>query len=332
MRPQQILIADDDEKVVALLKSSLQKSGYATLEAFDGEGALHQATTQKPDLILADVTMPKMDGFELCKHVRENPETEHIPFVFLTAKGELNDRVNGLNLGADDYISKPFHISEVTARIKAILQRTASVVQPPKEDDSDTDLKGNLQQLNLGEILQTLGMTQKSGGLKIISESRVGKIFFDKGKIVQASLGKYKSEEAVYRIVSWDEGFFEFDSNDRAEKSDINAGTNSLLMEGFRQRDEYSKYKRALPPFESILEIVDVEQTDEEKPAAQRVIALVDGKRTIQDVINISPINYLMTVKVIHALLKKRTIKVIDSLGHEVRQKDYGQLAHELYE
>ncbi len=164
---QRILIADDDEKVLTLLSSSLKKAGYDTSQALNGMSAIELIKNEKPDLILADVAMPEMDGFELCKLIRDNPETANIPFIFLTAKGELQDRVTGLTLGADDYISKPFHISEVTARIKAILQRMSYIHPSASAKESETDLKGNLQQLNLGEVLQTLQMTQKTGGLKI---------------------------------------------------------------------------------------------------------------------------------------------------------------------
>jgi CheY-like chemotaxis protein len=275
--------------------------------------------------------MPKIDGFELCKLIRENPETADIPFIFLTAKGELNDRVKGLNLGADDYISKPFHISEVTARIKAILQRSAMAASET-EPEVETDLKGNLQQMSLAEILQTLGMARKSGGLKIVNRSLVGKIYFDSGDIVQASLGKYKSEEAVYRILAWDEGYFEFDSNDKTDKAAISTNTNSLLMEGFRQRDEYIKYKQAMSSFDSIVKLAATEQSDETKSASQKIVALVDGQRTIQDIVNTSPINYLITVKILYTLLKKGVIEAIAPQREPDQEEDYGQLAQELYE
>jgi len=330
MKPQRILIADDDAKLLALLTSSLQKSGYETAEALDGEAALEQVKNEKPDLILADITMPKIDGFELCKLIRENPDTSDIPFIFLTAKGELNDRIKGLNLGADDYISKPFHISEVTARIKTILQRSFMVPSEPA-NEAESDLKGNLQQMNLAEILQTLGMAKKSGGLKIINQSLVGKIYFDSGNIVQASLGKYKSEEAVYRIVSWDEGYFDFDSNDKTDKEAIGTSTNSLLMEGFRQKDEYLKYKQAMPSYDSIVKLTKTEQPDDLKPASQKIIALIDGQHSIQEIINISPINYLITVKIIYTLLKKGIIEATESQREPDQEEDYGQLAKELY-
>jgi CheY-like chemotaxis protein len=332
MKPQRILIADDDPKLLTLLKSSLQKEGYATIEAIDGEIAFQQIQQEQPDLILADITMPKLDGFELCQRVRENPELSYIPFIFLTAKGELHDRVKGLNLGADDYISKPFHISEVTARIKVILQRSAMTASQG-QDEGELDLRGNLEQMGMAEVIQTLGMNKKTGGLKIINQGSIGKIYFDSGEIVQASLGKYASEEAVYRMISWDEGYFEFDSKDTAAAADIGTTTNSLLMEGFNQREEYQKYKEALPPFNAVLRLTEPSRVHEMKAASQKIAALVDGERTIQDIMTNSPINYLLTLKVLYTFLKKEIAEAIESeQTQDISEEDYTQLAQELYD
>lgn len=333
MEPQQILIADDDPKLLTLLKSSLQKEGYMTIETLDGQAALQQIQAEHPDLILADVTMPNMDGFELCQKVRENPDTSHIPFIFLTAKGELNDRVKGLNLGADDYISKPFHISEVTARIKVVLQRSAMLAQQAAAADNgkESELRGNLEQMGMAEVVQTLGMSRKSGGLKIIHQSRVGKIFFDQGEIIQASLGDFADEEAVYRILTWDEGYFEFDSNDTGEHT-IATSHNSLLMEGFEQREELAKYQAAMPPFDAMLTLTNPDQVNALKPVSKKVAKQIDGHRTIRELVDTIPLNYLVTVKILYTFLKKQIAEAIEPQRDQAFEEDYSQLAHDLYE
>ena len=331
MKPQHILIADDDEKVVALLKSSLQKEGYQTSEAFNGAAALELAKKQLPDLILADVTMPEMDGFDLCKQIRENDMTAHIPFIFLTAKGELNDKVTGLNLGADDYISKPFHISEVTARIKSILQRIMMLSQHPHAPE-ESGLKGNLEQMHLPEVIQTLSMNQKTGGLTINSNGRAGKIYFENGEVVQASLEQFKGEEALYRILIWDEGLFEFDTSDAPNQAPIGKTTTSLLMEGFEERDEFFKYKKAMPSFSFSVKILNA-SSEENKPTTQKIFGLIDGQRTVQEIIDQSPLNYLLTTKILYTMVKKGLIEAKENvLLAQSEIKDFGQLAHELYD
>lgn len=117
-----ILIVDDEKPIVDILKFNLEKEGYGTITAFDGESACETALTQKPDLILLDIMLPKMDGFTVCKKLREHVST---PIIMLTAKEEEIDKVLGLELGADDYITKPFSTRELMARVRANLRRAA---------------------------------------------------------------------------------------------------------------------------------------------------------------------------------------------------------------
>lgn len=123
-----ILIADDDRNICELLRLYLVKEGYETCIANDGEAAVQMYEREKPDLLLLDVMMPRMDGWEVCRKVRAAGKT---PVIMLTAKGETFDKVLGLELGADDYMVKPFDTKEVVARIKAVLRRCTPTEQAP---------------------------------------------------------------------------------------------------------------------------------------------------------------------------------------------------------
>ena len=118
-----ILIVDDDSNICELLRLYLEKDGFDTIIAVDGESAVRLANTEKPDLMLLDIMLPKMDGWQVCREIRK---TSELPIIMLTAKGETFDKVLGLELGADDYVSKPFDTKEVVARVKAVLRRTSS--------------------------------------------------------------------------------------------------------------------------------------------------------------------------------------------------------------
>lgn len=121
MDKQRILIVDDDRNICELLRLYLEKEGYETLLAHDGEAAVSMHAENDVDLVLLDVMMPRVDGWEACRRIRAKKDT---PIIMLTAKGETFDKVLGLELGADDYIVKPFDTKEVVARIKAVLRRT----------------------------------------------------------------------------------------------------------------------------------------------------------------------------------------------------------------
>lgn len=118
-----ILVVDDDKDIVNLLKYNLEREGYNVLTAYNGEDALNKAKTSLPNLIVLDLMLPQMDGLQVCRQLKRSVETEKIPIIMLTAKSSDTDVVIGLELGADDYIVKPFSINQFLARVKAILRR-----------------------------------------------------------------------------------------------------------------------------------------------------------------------------------------------------------------
>ena len=121
-RGKKVLIVEDEKNIVDILRFNLQREGYATLEAYDGEDGLHKAQTENPDLILLDVMLPKMNGFDLCRTLRD--QGNNVPVIILTAREEETDKVLGLEIGADDYITKPFSMRELIARVGANIRRT----------------------------------------------------------------------------------------------------------------------------------------------------------------------------------------------------------------
>ena len=117
---KKVLIVDDEKAIVDILNHNLKREGYETVQAYDGEEAIEKMKEEKPDLVLLDVMLPKMDGFSVCKTIRQST---NIPVIMVTAKEDVVDKVIGLELGADDYITKPFSVREVLARVKANLRK-----------------------------------------------------------------------------------------------------------------------------------------------------------------------------------------------------------------
>ena len=129
MSQYKILIVDDDENICELLRLYLEKDGFSTVVANDGAQAVEFTEKYNPDLILLDIMLPKLDGWQVCREIRKTKET---PIIMLTAKGETFDKILGLELGADDYVSKPFDTKEVIARIKAVLRRSSESDKSPQ--------------------------------------------------------------------------------------------------------------------------------------------------------------------------------------------------------
>jgi two-component system alkaline phosphatase synthesis response regulator PhoP len=133
MAKETILVVEDEEDIRELLKYNLEKEGYQVLGAATGEEALRTVRGRLPDLILLDLMLPGIDGLEVCRRIKGDPQTKHLPIVMLTAKGEETDIVTGLELGADDYVTKPFSPRVLLARLRAALRRRALQLTPATE-------------------------------------------------------------------------------------------------------------------------------------------------------------------------------------------------------
>jgi DNA-binding response OmpR family regulator len=123
MRKQQILVVDDDRSIVKVVRGYLEQAGYLVQTAYDGESALHALRSQKPDLLVLDLMLPDRDGWEITRIIRADPLLGATPIIMLTARVEDTDKIVGLELGADDYITKPFNAREIVARVRALLRR-----------------------------------------------------------------------------------------------------------------------------------------------------------------------------------------------------------------
>lgn len=157
--PTKILVVDDETKIVDILTFNLRKEGYETIEAYDGEAGLTLALSENPDLVILDIMMPKMDGYEVCKRIRK---TSQVPVIMLTAKDEEADKVLSFELGADDYITKPFGVKELLARVMANLRR-GHVSQSSTQ---------SLNRLIFGELSIDLDLYEIKRGTDIIDLTR----------------------------------------------------------------------------------------------------------------------------------------------------------------
>ena len=176
-----ILIVEDEQNIVDILSFNLSREGYDTLEAYDGPTGLQLALENNPDLILLDLMLPGMDGFEVCRKVREAGSS--IPIIMLTAREEETDKVLGLELGADDYITKPFSMRELLARVKANIRRMSMAPAAPAAEEPKGDL------VRLGRVTidrekatifkdgRPLDLTQREYDLICFLASQPGKVF-----------------------------------------------------------------------------------------------------------------------------------------------------------
>jgi DNA-binding response OmpR family regulator len=203
----QILIVDDEPRYVRLMEANLITEGYQVLKAYNGREAVDMVAEQRPDLVLLDVMMPVMDGFKACERIRE---FSSIPIIMVTAKGEEQDRVRGLDLGADDYIVKPFSATELVARVRAVLRRADKSTDRQNQPSSfrhgdlsidlaraEVFLSGKMVYLSATEYRILLQLAQNAG--KVLPSEQLlmdvwGKEYRDDKEILWVSISRLRQK------------------------------------------------------------------------------------------------------------------------------------------
>jgi two-component system, OmpR family, alkaline phosphatase synthesis response regulator PhoP len=183
-----ILVVDDEKDLIELVSYNLKKEGFAVKTAAHGEAGLAAARSEIPDLVLVDVMMPGMDGLELCRRLRSDARTALVPIIMLTAKSAESDRVVGLELGADDYVTKPFSPRELAARVKAVLRRTS-----PQASTTNVIRCGDLMiDLSRREVTcegKSLSLTASEFRLLHFLATHPGRVF-SRSELIDGALGR----------------------------------------------------------------------------------------------------------------------------------------------
>lgn len=238
-----VLVADDDAWILRMVATVLEKRGYSVETATDGEDAMARAIARPPDLLITDVTMPKMDGWSLVRQLRARTDLAMLPVIFLTALSSEEDRIHGFRIGADDYLTKPFRFEELDLRVAKTLRRTTVTVQETREQLSASSLRGDLAQVGLSSLLVLIEMERKTGllHLKAPNNGPSAQVLVREGKVVHARLEEAEEPvdaECVYYLLTWGSGQFEFTACQVEGADRIGTSTTGLLMEGARRMDE----------------------------------------------------------------------------------------------
>ncbi len=306
MAKQSLLLVDGDVKSLRVLEVSLKKAGYNVTTAATGVDALEKVQTAQPDLIISDTEMEEMNGFELCQYLQDNPDWSRIPFIFLTGQTSIEHKIKGLELGVDEYLTKPIYIKEILTRIKILLQKTQRITLEQKRDGR-TRFQGHLSDMGVVDLIQTIDLSRKSGLVHITNEEddAKGTLFFRDGKVIDAELGGLKGEDAVYRMLTWSEGEFEYVFRGVRRKDVIEMSSQGLLMEGMRRLDEWGRLLEQLPSLESRFQ-VDYDELSErlaEIPdELNAILRLFDGHRSLMQVIDACELGDLESLAVISKL------------------------------
>lgn len=309
MAKHQLLLVDADPRSLRVLEVSLRKAGYSVTTAADGSDALAKIELSTPDLVLTDTRLPKLDGYGLVRRLKDQPEWAGIPVVFLTSQKSIEDKIRGLELGVEDYLTKPIFVRELIARVNLLLARQTKegIATRAPSSVQRTRFTGSLADMGVVDLLQTFEVSRKSGVAQLDNPEldSTAKIFFRDGKVVDASLGKLTGEEAVYRALIWNEGVFQIEFAKVEVQDTIDASTQALLMEGMRRVDEWGRLLEALPPLTTVFEVDSGEllrRLSEIPDELNGILRLFDGRRSLMQVVDASPFEDLSTLSTISKL------------------------------
>lgn len=243
--PARIQAVDDDPHVLDTVVTALEKLGFTVETSTNGRDAYRRALEAPPDLLITDIMMPELDGWQLVQSLRLQPQLALVPVVFLTGLGSRDDRIKGFRLGADQYIAKPFDVVELGERVTAALERSKaiqrSVAHLSGDRPSDAAVRGDLSQIGAASMLQLLELDRRSGLFEVQREGRHARVELRNGQVIRARFlaepGTAVNAECVYEIVGWSEGRFELHVGELDCGDELGMSTSQLLLEGARRLD-----------------------------------------------------------------------------------------------
>jgi len=317
MADWRVLVADDEPYVVLAISEVLEGLPASVLTAHDGEEALRLARAERPDLILLDVKMPGLDGFQVATALKKDPATAGIPLVFFSALGAPSEKVRGLELGADDYVTKPIDAEELKARVRTILRRNRPSKRPSLPGS------GQLQAVNLASLVGILEAERRTTRLLLARGDERGEIVFVDGHITRATQGPRQGEAAVYDLLSWQEGSFQMAAVDPAQQvgGEVAAPNQGLLLEAARRQEQVAGLKARLAVVKGLLRVPDAVRDAVARQSARpmaALVALLDGARALDQVLAHSPFDAWGTLK---TLLRLLTIGALDTAAPDSERR-----------
>jgi CheY-like chemotaxis protein len=239
-----VLIADEDAAFRKYLAMPLAAQGFTIYEAADGSAAWQLAVQNRPWMILADVSMPELDGFEFCRRVRSHPMLQRMPLLFISGSDKYKERYRALQIGADDFLSKNMPVRELLMRIQLLMTRYSDLAaSEPKAGAEEVAgaFQGRIEVFGAPALLQMCGQGRLTGLFTSVAEDALKTatvIGFRDGDVISATVGDVTGAEAVYAFLAWTKGSFKFTPGDPGEGEPLAESVEHLLLEGCRLLDE----------------------------------------------------------------------------------------------
>ena len=332
MKNPKILLIDNEPNNVRILKTNFEKAHYNIDQALDDDEAFTKIVSNSYDLVLSELSGSGIDGYHLLEKIQREPSRSHVPFVFITQKSDVWNRVKSFKLGAKDYIVKPMHVQEIIARINMILSRLARRTR--EESIATKKCVGRIEDVSVSDLIEAFGIERKTGILRIYNiYGFSGQLFFIEGAVVNAFTTSLQAEEAVFKMMSWQKGRFSmFFCDDINVVDEIGLSNLGLLLQGAKRMEQREQLLSELPSLDAVLVTTsNFKQILDKKPLAHDLdyfIRLFDGERTLGRIIDESSYDEITTLKRILKLYRLKFLHVLRdfakaSLSHPLATEEY---------
>ena len=309
-----MLLVDDSRMILEMIYDFFTPHGWLVDAAPNARKALALLESHAPpDVIVTDILMPEMDGWTFFEEVRGRPRFARIPVVFLTTETELTQRLRGFHMGADDYLTKPFDVEELHARVTRLVEQRQALDRARATGD-DALISGSVKHLSLADLLQILALNGKDGVVELRERKREGRIVFEKGSLVHAECGSVRGEKALYRMLGWSSATFRLVSRrgDSVERT-VEMPTSNVLMDGLVSLDEWNRWRPILPPSEYRVELdpgLESPPGDEDATRAEvDVLRRARAGMSVGDILDQSPFPDAELAEALCTLLNREVIR-----------------------
>jgi CheY-like chemotaxis protein len=300
MDRKKILIADKELNEVRDLRKALITAGYEVRMVDNGADAMAQVDSFKPDLVLAEVRLPRLDGAHLLQELRNRPATQFLPLVLMGSLKSMEERISTMKLPIDDYLQKPLDIDEVMARIDSLIREVET--SAASSNRTVRGFNGTLTEMNLVDLLQTLEVGKKTGILKLSKDGKEGAVYISEGQVIDATLDGLEARQALLRMFTWAEGDFQVEMRNHDRPRVLTVSNRDLISEGITRQYRWGQLVNQLPPLQSVVtgnqKLVAAKLSEEE----QKMAELLNGSKRIIDLVEECPLDDLRALAVLKNL------------------------------
>lgn len=301
-KPQILLVDSAGPETDALLKA-LKKEGLDLHFNQDTQKAFEFCINRPPTMLIAELEMPLESGVRLIKRLKSNSTTRHISIMVTAKEAILEERLKSLQIGIDDYVSKPYYPEEVVARVESILQEIESIAET--RSSGEHGFSGNLEEMNLVDLIQTLELGNKSGVIYLMRNSEEGRVYVEDGKVIDAQTDGIEPEQALTNMLTWLEGSFKVSLQlvDRVRM--IKEANREILQNGTKLIHQWRQIANQLPPLTTVVRSIRNGEGGYVTKLEKELLSLFSEPNTILSGIESSKMDDLRALELVKSLLDK---------------------------